>query len=59
MPDGTDKWIVSMTTGMALTVVGVTALETAAWFVQYAVLGAGVILSAFALYQSKAELSGA
>lgn len=48
-------WIVSMTAGMALTVVGMTTLETAAWFVQYAALVAGLAMAVLSLYQAKSE----
>lgn len=55
MAEGDSTWIVSMTAGMALTVVGMTMLETAMWFVQYAALGAGLALAVFSLYQAKSE----
>ena len=48
-------WIISMTAGMALTVVGITILETATWFVQYAALGTGLAMAVFSLYQAKSE----
>lgn len=50
-----DAWLVALTAGMALSVVGVTALETAAWFVQYGALGAGLGLALFSLYLGTSE----
>lgn len=50
-----NTWIISMTTGMALTVIGVTMLETAMWFIQYAALGAGLVMAVFSLYQAQSQ----
>jgi len=55
MAEEDNTWIISMTTGMALTVVGITMLESTTWFVQYAALGAGLAMAVFSLYQARSE----
>lgn len=51
MTEQDNTWLIPMTGGLALSVIGMTMLETAAWFIQYGALGAGVVLSVFSLYQ--------
>ena len=53
MADNEHTWLVFLTAGMALLVLGVLLLEDGAWYVQYPVLAAAVGLAAFGL---RAEL---
>lgn len=59
MAEHDTTWLIPMTGGMALSVIGITMLETAAWFVQYTALGAGLVLAAFSLYQAASETAPA
>ncbi|WP_254761978.1 hypothetical protein [Natrinema marinum] len=49
MDQGTDSWVVVLTTAMALTVTGISLLDSAVWCVQYGVLGLAVCLAVFAM----------
>ncbi|WP_143825096.1 hypothetical protein [Natrinema ejinorense] len=55
MSEPVDSWVVLLTAGMALTVVGTLAMDSVAWFVQYAVLGLGLLLSIFAAVRAAAS----
>lgn len=50
MTEHENTWVGLMVAGMALAVIGFTMLETAAWFVQYGALGAGLILILVSVY---------
>jgi hypothetical protein len=51
MGDSQNIWVVYLTTGMALSVVGLLLLDTAPWYLQYGALGLGLLFSAIALFQ--------
>ena len=42
-----NTWLVFLTAGMALVVVGLLLLEDAVWYLQYPVLAAAVLLALF------------
>jgi len=46
-----------LTVGLGLVVVGLLLLEAAAWYLQYAVLGLGLLLNVIALYQATGDAS--
>jgi uncharacterized membrane protein (UPF0136 family) len=58
MDSGENAWVTLLSTGMALTVVGLLLLESAAWYVQYAVLGLGLLLAVGALHVARTRESG-
>jgi hypothetical protein len=50
MDSGETTWAALLSAGMALTVVGLLLLDSAAWFLQYAVLGLGLLLAVGGFY---------
>lgn len=55
MAEQDNTWVIPMTGGMALSVFGITMVETATWFVQYGALGAGLVLTVLSLHQAMSE----
>jgi hypothetical protein len=55
MDERDDEWIVPMVGGLALVTVGILLLETTAWFVQYGVMGLGLLFTVVSLYRGMSE----
>jgi len=51
MEDEDGIWLVLLTAGMALLVIGLLLLEEAAWYVRYSALGGSLLLSLLAVYR--------
>lgn len=50
MNERDDEWVVPMAGGLALVTVAILLLETTAWFVQYGVMGLGLLFTVVSLY---------
>ena len=55
MSDEENTWVVFLTTGMALLVVALLLFDQSAWYVQYGLLAASVLLSVYAMVRSNSE----
>jgi hypothetical protein len=53
MAEQGNTWAAFLVAGLALVVVGVGPLEASAWFVQYAFVGAGLLLTVFGYYRAR------
>lgn len=59
MDERENDWVVPMTGGMALVTIGLLLLDTATWFLQYGVMGLGLLLTVLALYWGMSETATA
>lgn len=57
MVDQENRWLIPLMSSMFLLIISTTLLETAAWFLQYGVLGLGMVLAVFSFYLAVLEES--
>jgi hypothetical protein len=50
MDDEENTWVALLSAGLGLNTVGLLLLDSAVWYVQYAMLGLGVVVILSALY---------
>ena len=53
MTEQGNTWVAFLVVGLALVVVGGGPLDTAAWFVQYALVGTGLLLTGVGYYRAR------
>jgi hypothetical protein len=53
MTEQENTWVAFLVVGLALVVVGGGPLDTSPWFVQYAFVGAGLLLTVFGYYRAR------
>lgn len=59
MADDADTWVLFTILGMATLVVGLLLLDESAWYVQYPVLAAALLLSLLGVGQASTERASA
>jgi hypothetical protein len=53
MAEQENTWAAFLVVGLALVLVGIGPLEASAWFIQYAFVGTGLLLTGFGYYRAR------
>jgi hypothetical protein len=55
MSDEENTWVIFLTSGMALLVIALLLFDQSAWYVQYGLLAASMLLSVYAMVRADSE----
>lgn len=53
MSEQGNTWVAFLVAGLVLVLVGIGPLEASAWFIQYAFVGAGLLLTGIGYYRAR------